>query len=203
MKISIIDYGSGNVNSISNMLHHLGIENNMTSDSNTLNQSDKIILPGVGKFDTAIINLKKNQKLFEILNDEVLNNKKPILGICLGMQMLFQKCENNTERGLGWLDGEVCKIPTKNKIKVPHMGWNKVKIKKNSNCLSLNENHRFYFCHSYYCKLFDNDANYNLTSYNGFEFCSVISKKNIFGVQFHPEKSHRYGMQVLKAFIDI
>ena len=185
------------------MLYHLGIDNTISSDSDSVKKSDKIILPGVGKFDTAMINLKKNISLYETLQEEVIQKKKHILGICLGMQMLFKECENNKEKGLEWINGKVCKIPSINNIKIPHMGWNKIIIENNLNFLSLNKDHRFYFCHSYYCKIFDNDANYNLTSYSNFEFCSIVSKKNILGVQFHPEKSHRYGMQILKTFISL
>mgnify|MGYP003629696070 FL=1 len=197
--IGIVDYGMGNVGSVESMINHLGYhKTKIIKKKSDLELVDKIILPGVGTFDNGIINLKKYDLLDE-LNKQVLENKKPVLGICLGMQLLMEKSEEGELPGLGWVKGECKKFIFRNKdLKVPHMGWNEVNPIKNELC---DESSRFYFVHSYYveCK---EEKNIMLKTNYGMEFVSGVSKDNIFGVQFHPEKSHKYGMNLMKKFIE-
>lgn len=202
MKIAILDYGSGNINSISNMLFHINIDNIIANNPQDIINSDKIILPGVGKFDTAIRNLRKKNDLLRTLENEVLEKKKPILGICLGMQIMLDRCNDNHEKGLSWIEGDVKKFSFNDNTKIPHMGWNTIKVVENKiNLFDSDSEQRFYFCHSYFCKPKDSKSEVYLTEYGGFNFCTVIKKDNIMGVQFHPEKSHKFGMEIFKKFI--
>ena len=197
--IGIVDYGMGNVGSVESMINHLGYhKTKIIKKKSDLELVDKLILPGVGTFDNGMINLKKYDLLDE-LNKQVLENKKPVLGICLGMQLLMEKSEEGELPGLGWVKGECKKFIFGNKkLKVPHMGWNEVNPIKNELC---DKSSRFYFVHSYYveCK---EEKNIMLKTNYGMEFVSGVSKDNIFGVQFHPEKSHKYGMNLMKKFIE-
>ena len=201
--ITIIDLDIGNVGSIKNMLKYLNIESIITRSYKDIDNAKKIILPGVGAFDTAIKNLKKFE-ILESLNKKAKEDKIPILGICLGMQLLTNFSEEGTQDGLGWIDADTLKfnLDTK-KYKIPHMGWNNVKISKNS-ILSegFNDETRFYFVHSYYVKV-KNEKNSILKSNHSIEFDSGINDDNIYGVQFHPEKSHKYGKLLLKNFSNI
>ena len=201
--IAIVDYGMGNVGSIKNMLKYIGKESVISSDPDKINKASKLILPGVGSFDMAIENIKK-YNLYEVLNIKALKEKIPILGICLGMQILTNSSEEGISEGLGWIDANTIKFKLdKIKYKVPHMGWNTVKI-YNENLLSRNFNSdtRFYFVHSYYVKVNDN-KNSILKTHHDISFDSAINNENIYGVQFHPEKSHKNGMQLFKNFINI
>jgi len=198
--IVIVNYGLGNLGSIKNMLKKIGFNSLITSDLKKIEEANKLILPGVGAFDNGIENLRKF-KLIPVLNKVVLEKKIPILGICLGMQLMTEKSEEGKLPGLGWIKAETNKFnfPNKN-LKIPHMGWNKVKIIKQSPLTdSLKGENRFYFVHSYYvsCKNFSDIL--MQTDY-GFPFCSAFTSKNIYGVQFHPEKSHQYGMRLLENF---
>lgn len=197
--IGIVDYGMGNVGSVESMINHLGYhKTKIIKKKSDLELVDKIILPGVGTFDNGIINLKKYDLLDE-LNKQVLENKKPVLGICLGMQLLMEKSEEGELPGLGWVKGECKKFIFRSRdLKVPHMGWNEVNPIKNELC---DESSRFYFVHSYYVKCKE-EKNIMLKTNYGMEFVSGVSKDNIFGVQFHPEKSHKYGMNLMKKFIE-
>lgn len=196
--IGIIDYNMGNVGSVESMINFLGYsDTKIISTPQELSEVDKIILPGVGSFDNGISSLKATGMLKE-LNKQVITNSKYILGICLGMQLFMEKSEEGKLKGLGWIEGECKKfLFNDKKLKIPHMGWNIANPTKKSLCVSS----RFYFVHSYYVKC---SPKYTMleTTY-GITFPSGISKNNIFGVQFHPEKSHKYGMELIQNFINL
>ena len=201
--ITIIDLDIGNVGSIKNMLKSLNVESITTRNFKDIDKAKKIILPGVGAFDTAIKSLKKFE-ILESLNKKAKEDKIPILGICLGMQLLTNFSEEGSEEGLGWIDAETLRFDFKTaKYKIPHMGWNNIKVSKKSNLTEgFNNGTRFYFVHSYYVKV-KNEKNSILKSNHCIEFDSGISEGNIYGVQFHPEKSHKYGKLLLKNFSNI
>lgn len=202
--IVIVDYGMGNLHSIEKKLSRFKVNVAITSNPDEIKTADKIILPGVGHFKNAMKNLK-SLKLIDVLNQEVLYNKKPVLGICLGMQLMANKSEEGDTEGLGWIDAEVIKLKVKNtqKYKIPHIGWNEIMQKKQSllmkNIPDLSE---FYFVHSFH---FKTNAQTDILNETEFEelFSSAIEKENIFGVQYHPEKSHDIGELLLKNFIDL
>lgn len=200
--ITIVDYGMGNLGSVKNMLKYINVPSETTNNPEKIKSAKKIILPGVGSFDKAmqIINEKGFSK---VLNHKALCEKIPILGICLGMQLLTNGSEEGSLPGLGWIPAKTIKFPKKSGIKVPHMGWNTV-IKSNASLLTENmpEDTRFYFVHSFYVQV-ENEENSILKTTYGLKFDSAIQKENIFGAQFHPEKSHKYGMQLLRNFAEI
>ena len=197
--IAILDYGVGNLKSIHNMFKKVGVNSTITSKNKEIEKASKYILPGVGSFDYGINNLKK-ASFFETLEKEVLENKKPILGICLGMQLLSNDSQEGKESGLGWINASTVKFNLVNQnLTVPHMGWNKINpININNIFKNLNEN-KFYFAHSYHVVCHD-EKNVLATCNYGELFTCAIHKENIYGVQFHPEKSHKFGMQLIKNF---
>jgi|AACY02.6.fsa_nt_gi imidazole glycerol-phosphate synthase subunit HisH len=200
--ITIVDLDMGNSRSIVNMLYRLGIKSEITRDHKKIDQAQKIILPGVGSFDTAMKNLERFE-LIELLNKKAKINKIPFLGICLGMQILTNYSQEGFLNGLGWIEGSATKFDTDSNTKVPHMGWNYVKCNQNSKLFkNIDLQSRFYFVHSYYVRVKNREQASMTTSYS-LEFDSAIEKENIFGVQFHPEKSHKFGMQVLRNFDEI
>lgn len=206
--IIILDYGMGNVKSIRNMFKKIGVDSLITADPKTIQEGEKYILPGVGSFDEGMSNLKKTG-IYEVINHEVLVNKKPVLGICLGMQLLSNSSQEGFEKGLCWIDSETIKFNFNNLYKnekplpVPHMGWNIIKSQNKSVLMSgLESENRFYFVHSYHVKC-NNSADIIATSHYGFDFVCAVNRDNIYGVQFHPEKSHKFGMRLLKNFSDI
>jgi len=194
----------GNVKSIQSMLRKIGVKSQISHDLEVIASGNRYILPGVGSFDTGM-NYLNSSGIKEVLEENVLEYKKPILGICLGMQLLTKNSEEGDIEGLGWIDAEAYKLNFKTlniDLPVPHMGWNIAqKSKENKLWDGLNEN-RFYFVHSYYVKTKVMDETLS-TSHYGVEFASSICKDNVYGVQFHPEKSHRYGMQLLKNFSEV
>lgn len=200
--IAIVDYGMGNLNSVSRALVKLGANAVITSDVNDLNIAQKIILPGVGHFASGVHNLKA-RGLWNALNNAVLVEKKQILGICLGMQLMAEHSEEGDSEGLGWFNSNVVRFRTSDpvKYKVPHIGWNTL-IKKRENPLldGISDNEEFYFVHSYHLRMNNPEDVLTSTIYD-YEFTSSIVKSNIFGVQFHPEKSHDAGIRLLKNFI--
>lgn len=200
--ITIVDYKMGNLGSILNMFRKLDIQALITSDKDLIVNAEKLILPGVGSFDSAMHNLQE-MNLIESLNKAVLEKGTPTLGICLGMQIMTKKSEEGTLSGLGWFDAEVVRFEAspKDRIKVPHMGWNFAKpVKENSLISITNEDTpRFYFVHSYYVAP-KNEKDILARTSHGVSFTSAISRDKIAGVQFHPEKSHRYGMALLHNF---
>ena len=203
-KIVIVDFGMGNLFSIQKKITKLGFNSIISSKQEDINNADKIILPGVGHFKMAMDNLKKAD-LIEVLNENVLKKNKPILGICLGMQLMTSFSEEGNEYGLGWVDCKVSSFNIKNSLryKIPHTGWNKIKIKKESRLMkNISENFEFYFIHSFHVKNIDVKHILNTTHYEH-TFTSAFEKDNIFGVQYHPEKSHESGDLILTNFISL
>jgi glutamine amidotransferase len=201
--ITIIDYGMGNLGSIANMIKRIGYSSDITDNLGKIRNADKIILPGVGNFDKAMKNLA-DLKLIEVLKEKTLNNKTPILGICLGMQLMTNKSEESNEKGLGLIDAKVKRFSfgDNGNFKIPHMGWNLIQIKKENPLIhNLPEEPRFYFVHSYHVSC-NNQNDILTTTHYGYDFDSAFAVDNIMGVQFHPEKSHKFGMQLLKNFIE-
>lgn len=201
--IAIIDYGIGNVGSILNMSKHIGAKVVLSSDSEVLGSADKLILPGVGAFDAGMRNLM-DARLIEVLTKLVIEDKKPVLGICLGMQMLGTSSEEGKLPGLSWINFRNVKFrfSSQHELKLPHMGWNLVKDKKESPLLyGLDLKPRFYFVHTYHA-ICEDKSDELLESTYGYPFISAVERENIYGVQFHPEKSHKFGMQLLKNFAE-
>ena len=197
--IGIIDYKMGNIGSIQNMLKRISVKSVISSKIEILNNCDKLILPGVGSFDQGMKNLK-NHNFIRFLNDYVIKDKKPILGICLGMQLFADNSEEGDLSGLGWIKGNVKKFNLrKDGLKVPHMGWNNIECKNSKLFLNLPNEKRFYFVHSFFFE-FKNKENIISTTDYGINFASSINKQNIWGTQFHPEKSHICGMNLLKNY---
>jgi imidazole glycerol-phosphate synthase subunit HisH len=201
--IVVVDAGLGNIGSVLNMLRKFGSVFMSSDDPSVIEKAGKLILPGVGSFDTGMSNLK-SKGLIDILNEKVLEQGTPILGICLGMQLLTRKSEEGILQGLGWIDADTVKFKLDEyNLKVPHMGWNVVYENKKDKLLeNFHEESRFYFVHSYYATC-DRAEDILLKTRYGFEFASAVNKKNIYGVQFHPEKSHKFGLQLLKNFVEL
>jgi glutamine amidotransferase len=201
--IAIIDYGMGNIHSVQKALESMGAKTIVANKPDDIKASDKAVLPGVGAFDDAMQELKR-QNLISALNEHI-KSKKIFLGICLGMQLLFEESEEAREsKGLGILKGVVKKFENKDNLKVPHMGWNQLKV-KNSACPLLKgvaDNSYVYFCHSYYPKPYDRRLIAATTDY-GIDFTSVLWQDNIYGVQFHPEKSQEVGLKILRNFVNL
>lgn len=197
--IAILDYGIGNLKSIFNMFKRVSVDSIITSDVDTIKNASKIVLPGVGSFDHGIKSFK-NSIFYDTVEREVLEKNKPILGICLGMQLLTNGSEEGYEKGLGWIDADTVKFDLVDKnLSIPHMGWNNTTpVKKTQLYSELGEN-RFYFVHSYHV-ICNNNENVLATAEYSQKFTCSIIKNNIYGVQYHPEKSHKYGMQLLKNF---
>lgn len=199
--IVIVDYGMGNLYSVKNMLKYLGYDSDVTGEISRIEAADKLILPGVGNFGKAM-DVIRQSGLVEVLNRKVLEEKTPILGICLGMQLLLEYSEEGDCNGFGWIPGEVKKFdfPEHPELKIPHMGWDYIEKQKKSHLFSdLTDGERYYFVHSYYVKC-RNSADVAATTEYGIRFDSVIQRNNIMGTQFHPEKSHRFGMEILGNF---
>jgi len=195
--IGIIDYGMGNVGSIYNMIKKIGGETVVCSNVDDLLNCKKLILPGVGSYDNAVEKLKSSG-LFNCIIEKV-NSGIPFLGICLGMQLLGTKSEEGTLKGLNLIPGKVINFPKKDDLRVPHMGWNTVRFQETILGKGLENNNKFYFVHRYYF-FPDNPENVAGETDYGLKFSSIIKKENIYGVQFHPEKSHKYGMTLLNNF---
>ena len=200
--ITIIDYGMGNLGSLKNMLKKIGFESLISDDPDKIAHASILILPGVGSFDQGIKNLtEKGIKI--VLDEAVINKETPILGICLGMQLLTESSEEGKLPGLGWVSAATKRFSfkTTSKLKIPHMGWNTVSIDSDTTLFNdMPGKPRFYFVHSYHVVC--NDSNNILTTTeHGYSFTSGIINKNITGVQFHPEKSHKFGMQFLTNYL--
>lgn len=199
--IVIVDYGIGNLSSVLNMFKKIGVKEVMISgEKEQIEKADKLLLPGVGAFDAGMRNLE-NSGLVSVLNKKVLEDKIPVLGICLGMQLLTQKSEEGLKPGLGWIDAETIRfnLDPALKLKVPHMGWNYIKVNRENKLVDSESKNRFYFVHSYYVKCFDESQSI-ATSNFGIDFTCMVNKDNIYGAQFHPEKSLKFGMKLLDNF---
>lgn len=197
--ITIVDYGMGNLGSLLNMFKRVGARAQITADTRVVEDATKLLLPGVGAFDAAMKRIN-DSGLREVLDRKVLVEHTPILGICLGMQLLTRSSEEGTEAGLGWIAASTRRFPSQPGLKVPHMGWNAV-VPTQSHALTdgLPPDPRFYFVHSYYVTV-DDAAHSLLTTSYGLEFDAAIGSRNILGAQFHAEKSHRFGMTLLSNF---
>jgi len=200
--ISIVDYSVGNLNSVANMIRHVGGECCIAGDADEIASAEKLILPGVGAFDRGMEALR-GSGIAEALSMAVLERKVPILGICLGMQLMTQRSEEGHLPGLGWLDAEVVKFcfPVGCKLKIPHMGWNTLSVVRDNPLILPEERQRFYFVHSYHV-VCENQEDVVATCHYGYDFVAVFQRGNIWGGQFHPEKSHRFGMGVLRRFVE-
>jgi imidazole glycerol-phosphate synthase subunit HisH len=203
LSICIIDYGIGNIASIYNAIKHVGADPIISGDPTLIKNSTHLILPGVGSFKKGMEELKK-RGLIDILNHEVLKNKKPILGICLGMQLFATtSSEGGVSKGLNWIEGDVIRIDDNHgNIRVPHIGWNDIEVISNSKLLNNKIDTHCYFVHSYH--LHTDHTQYITGKCNyGNKITAIVEKNNIYGVQFHPEKSHITGLKILDNFINI
>ena len=208
MNVTIVDYNSGNISSVINSFKKVAKEKvniQVTSDLNKIKLSDKIVLPGQGSFKSCVDALNKINGLTDTLNEFVINDKKPLLGICVGLQMFADIGYEETEtKGLGWISGKVSKINNQNgKFKLPHIGWNQINIIKNSKILqNIENNSHMYFVHSY--EFIPNDKNVvSATTDYSSNIVSSVEKENIFGTQFHPEKSDKTGLKIIDNFINL
>lgn len=198
--IAIIDYGLGNLFSVYNMIKKIGYKSIITNNPVEVYAADKIIIPGVGHFDEGIKNLKALE-LWDVLNKKVNDGKSSVLGICLGMQLMCKGSKEGIESGFGWFDADVVKFSESKIFRIPHIGWNELSLCKKIPLTANIEDSRFYFVHSYYVRCNQNEDIVATSNYQN-DFTSIINKANIFGVQFHPEKSHSYGMQFFKNFLE-
>lgn len=198
--IAVVDYAIGNLAAVANMFKRLGVMCEITSNPEKISSADKIILPGNGAFDACMQGLRATG-LIPLLEERVLRQKTPLLGICVGAQMLGHSSEEGVEPGLGWVDMRVRRFPSLPGVRVPHMGWCDVRCGMQAHPLlhDLDPDARFYFVHSYYMHP-ANPHDVLLTAHYGLDFAAAVSAGNITGVQFHPEKSHRYGKQLLGQF---
>jgi glutamine amidotransferase len=203
--IYVLNYGMGNSASIINMIRRAGGEAVLCSSADEIEYPTAIILPGVGSFDNGMIKLRESG-LLEALAIHVLKNNVPFLGVCLGMQLMFERGDEGILPGLGWLKGDVRRfdfsgIPDNKLLKIPHMGWNNINpISDKGLYAGLDKDFRFYFVHSYHAVCSD-QVDILATTVYGYEFVSSVHKENIWGVQFHPEKSHRFGILFFRNFL--
>lgn len=202
--IVIVDYGVGNLGSIKNMFKKVGFKAEPSSDPAVLRNAEKLILPGVGAFDAGMSKLRE-RGLIDLLNELVLEKNVPVLGHCLGLQLMTKGSEEGHEPGLGWIDAQSVrfKFEAENaNLKIPHMGWNVLDIRRPHTLVEdLGQDARFYFVHSYHIVCANDTDVVAYTDY-GYNFASVIARDNIVGAQFHPEKSHKFGMRLLKNFAE-
>ena len=208
MNVTIVDYNSGNISSVINSFTEVAkgtVNLEVTSDLNKIKSSDKVVLPGQGSFKSCIDALNSINGLTDTLNEFVINKKKPLFGICVGLQMFADVGYEETEtKGLGWISGKVSKIDNKNgKYKLPHIGWNQINIVKDSKIFKdVENNSHMYFVHSYEFIPEDKDVISATTDYSSKVVCSV-EKENIFGTQFHPEKSDKLGLKIINNFLGL
>ena len=208
MKVTIVDYNSGNISSVINSFKEVAkskVNIQVTSDLGKIKSSDKLVLPGQGSFKSCLDALNKIDGLTETLNEFAINNKKPLLGICVGLQMFADIGYEETEtKGLGWISGKVSKIDNQDgKFKLPHIGWNEITIVKDSKIFKdIENNSHMYFVHSYEFVPNDKKVISATTDYST-KVVSSVEKENIFGTQFHPEKSDKFGLKIIDNFISL
>lgn len=200
--IGILDYGLGNINSFTNIIRNLNIESKLVSDLSDFDDCSHLILPGVGAFDNAMQKIR-GKNFEESIKFQVLEKQKPLLGICVGMQILGSSSAEGVEKGLNLIDGEIKKIQISNDHKLPHMGWNKIKeIKENKILNEIPEINEFYFLHSYYFEP-SNEEDVVATTFYSSNFPAIVNRGKIYGIQFHPEKSHELGRKIIENFLKI
>ena len=200
--ITIVDYGMGNLGSILNMFKRIGVAAVITGDLQQIARAERILLPGVGSFDNAMLRINESG-LRQVLDRKALVERVPVLGICLGMQLLTRSSEEGNRAGLGWIAASTTRFPMLPGLKVPHMGWNVVLPTRESELTrDLPDEVRFYFVHSY-CVQVDHEEDAILKATYGISFAAALQHDNIYGAQFHPEKSHRFGMLLLKNFASL
>ena len=208
MNVTIVDYNSGNISSVINSFKEVAknkVNIEVTADLNKIKSSDKVVLPGQGSFKSCVDALNKINGLTDVLNEFTINNKKPLLGICVGLQMFADIGHEEIEtKGLGWISGKVSKIDNQNgKYKLPHIGWNQINIVKESKIFqNIENNSHMYFVHSYEFIPDDKSVISSTTNYSSNIVCSV-EKENIYGTQFHPEKSDKLGLKIIKNFLNL
>jgi len=197
--IAVVNYGGGNTRSVTLALERFGATPILATEKKHIENADGLVFPGQGANDPSMRNLRKSKLIDSILS--FVKSERPFLGVCLGLQLLFENSEEGTEPGLGIFKGTVKKLPEN--VKIPHMGWNMVNFEKtNETLFELPKNDYFYFVHSYYVVPSDNSLICGKTQY-GLEFCSAVTYKNIFAVQFHPERSGEIGLQIYKNFVSV
>lgn len=201
--ITIVNYGMGNLGSLLNMFKRIGVKARIESAPEAIRDANKLVLPGVGAFDAAMQCINDAPRLREALDHKALIERVPVIGVCLGMQLLTRSSEEGKLPGLGWIAGEARRFPRMEGLKVPHMGWN-IAYPKTPSPLThdLGIEPRYYFVHSYFVTVDDPEHSLMRTQY-GIEFDSAIGNGNIYGAQFHPEKSHRFGMKILQNFAEL
>lgn len=203
MLVAIVDYGTGNTSALVNACARLGVRAHVTNDVDHLDHASAIVLPGVGRFSTASKFLNETPRLKDVLNKKVLIEKVPVLGICLGMQLLLDRSDEASGDGLLWIRGLSRRLPTNTGVSVPHMGWNSVSnCRQDSLLVTTKPNPAFYFAHSFYADL-QEDVDQSMAVIHGIQFPAAIQRGNIYGVQFHPEKSHAPGLEILRSFLDL
>lgn len=197
--ITIVDYGMGNLGSIENMCRRLGVPAEVSGDAAVVARAHKILLPGVGAFDSAMTRINASG-LRPVLEHKALGERVPVMGICLGMQLLTRSSEEGSLAGLGWIQADTLRFPATPGLRVPHMGWNALTVVRDSPLTrDLPADSRYYFVHSYYVRV-DDPADAVARSHHGMAFDAVVAHGNLYGAQFHPEKSHRFGMAFLGNF---
>ncbi|SHI16656.1 imidazole glycerol phosphate synthase subunit HisH [Pollutimonas bauzanensis] len=201
-EIAVLDYGAGNISSVIRMIERAGGQAQRASTPAEIAAAAKLVIPGVGAFDHGMSQLE-SRGLMAGLAEAALDKAIPVLGICLGMQLMCRASEEGRMAGLGWIDAQVRRFPARDGLRVPHMGWNTVRVARSNPLLGPGpDEKRFYFVHSYYIACNQPGDPIALTNY-GEEFVAAFQRGNLFGVQFHPEKSHRYGMDLIRNFVEL
>lgn len=203
MTVAIIDHGMGNLGSVQNMLRRLGATSVRTTDPDEIAAAGRIVLAGIGGFDGAMGRLEE-LGIVDVLNDRALNSTTPVLGVCLGMQLMAKRSDEGRMGGLGWIDAEVRRFafPPERRLPVPHMGWEEIDVTRPSPLLDASGEPRFYFSHAYHVVCHDWDDVAATANY-GDPFVAAVHRRNILGTQFHPEKSHFFGMEVYRRFLSL